>query len=150
MRMRDFSQYLWYRTRVKRITSRAAVGWFCWRSRTTWPKTWIIPARLERAFTLAKNFSEISAEFQKSRCGGGFFDSGFFWLVRGSCLATFKKIFLMRERFGFFYASVNGTYENALHNTPVWDMDISCAYPFSPEIKFRLSKVQITLAKETT
>ena len=45
------------RTRVVRITSmRAAVGWFCWRSRTTWPsKTQIIPARLERAFTLAKN-----------------------------------------------------------------------------------------------
>ena len=43
------------RTRVVRITSRAAVGWFRWRSRTTWPKTRIIPARLERAFTLAKN-----------------------------------------------------------------------------------------------
>ena len=43
------------RTRVVRITSRAAVGWFRWRSRITWPKTRIIPARLERAFTLAKN-----------------------------------------------------------------------------------------------
>ena len=43
------------RTRVVRITSRAAVGWFRWRSHTTWPKTRIIPARLERAFTLAKN-----------------------------------------------------------------------------------------------
>ena len=43
------------RTCVVRITSRAAVGWFRWRSRTTWPKTQIIPARLERAFTLAKN-----------------------------------------------------------------------------------------------
>ena len=43
------------RTRVVRITSRAAVGWFRWRSRTTWPKTRITPARLERAFTLAKN-----------------------------------------------------------------------------------------------
>ena len=43
------------RTRVVHITSRAAVGWFRWRSRTTWPKTRIIPARLERAFTLAKN-----------------------------------------------------------------------------------------------
>ena len=43
------------RTRVVRITSRAAVGWFRWRSRATWPKTRIIPARLERAFTLAKN-----------------------------------------------------------------------------------------------
>ena len=43
------------RTRVVHFTSRAAVGWFRWRSRTTWPKTRIIPARLERAFTLAKN-----------------------------------------------------------------------------------------------
>ena len=43
------------RTRVVCITSRAAVGWFRWRSRVTWPKTRIIPARLERAFTLAKN-----------------------------------------------------------------------------------------------
>ena len=43
------------RTRVVRIMSRAAVGWFRWRSRITWPKTWIILARLERAFTLAKN-----------------------------------------------------------------------------------------------
>ena len=43
------------RTCVVRITSWAAVGWFRWRSRTTWPKTRIIPARLERAFTLAKN-----------------------------------------------------------------------------------------------
>ena len=51
------SLYHWpyVRTRVVRITSRAAVGWFRWRSRTTWPKTRIIPARLERAFTLAKN-----------------------------------------------------------------------------------------------
>ena len=51
------------RTRVVRITSRAAVGWFRWRSRTTWPKTRIIPARLERAFTLAKkqwNFGGVS------------------------------------------------------------------------------------------
>ena len=43
------------RTRVVRFTSRAAVGWFRWRSRTTWAKTRIIPVRLERAFTLAKN-----------------------------------------------------------------------------------------------
>ena len=46
------SLYLW--PYVVRITSRAAVGWFRRRSRTTWPKTWIIPARLEQAFTLAK------------------------------------------------------------------------------------------------
>ena len=65
------------RTRVVRITSRAAVGWFRWRSRTTWPKTRIIPARLERAFTLAKKTVKFRISFKKSRCGGGFFDSGF-------------------------------------------------------------------------
>ena len=43
------------RTRVVRIMSRAAVWWFRWRSHTTWQKTRIIPARLEWAFTLAKN-----------------------------------------------------------------------------------------------
>ena len=65
------------RTRVVRITSWAAVGWFRWRSRTTWPKTRIIPARLERAFTLAKNQWNFGGVSKKSRCGGGFFDSGF-------------------------------------------------------------------------
>ena len=64
-------------TRVVRITSRAAVWWFRWRSRTTWPKTRIIPARLERAFTLAKNQWNFGGVSKKSRCGGGFFDSGF-------------------------------------------------------------------------
>ena len=49
------SLYLWLYTCSAHYTSWAAVGWFRWRSRTTWPKTWIIPARLERAFTLAKN-----------------------------------------------------------------------------------------------
>ena len=47
------------RTRVVRITSRAAVGWFRWMSRTTWPKiSWIIPVRSSgatRMITLAKN-----------------------------------------------------------------------------------------------
>ena len=65
------------RTRIVRITSRAAVGWFRWRSRTTWPKTQIIPARLEWAFTLAKNTVKFWRSFKTSRCGGGFFDSGF-------------------------------------------------------------------------
>ena len=78
------------RTRVVRITSRAAVGWFRWRSRTTWPKTRIIPARLERAFTLAKN-SEISAEFQKITLRRWVFQFGFFGVFRGSCLATFNE-----------------------------------------------------------
>ena len=78
------------RTRVVRITSRAAVGWFRWRSRTTWPKTRIIPARLERAFTLAKT-SEISAEFQKITLRRWVFRFRFFGVFRGSCLATFNE-----------------------------------------------------------
>ena len=78
------------RTRVVRITSRAAVGWFRWRSRTTWPKTRIIPARLERAFTLAKT-SEISAEFKKITLWRWVFRFGFFGVFRGSCLATFNE-----------------------------------------------------------
>ena len=73
-----------------RITSRAAVGWFCWRSRTTWPKTRIIPARLERAFTLAKNqwnFGGVS----KITLRRWVFRFGFFGVFRGSCLATFNE-----------------------------------------------------------
>ena len=96
------------RTRIVRITSRAAVGWFRWRSRATWPKTRIIPARLERAFTLAKT-SEILAEFQKITLRRWVFRFGFFGVFRGSCLATFNEKTRMRERFGFFDASVNGT-----------------------------------------
>ena len=65
------------RTRVVRITSRAAVGWFRWRSRTTWPKTRIIPARLERAFTLAKNQWNFGGVSKNHAAEVGFFDSGF-------------------------------------------------------------------------
>ena len=78
------------RTRVVRITSRATVGWFRWRSRTTWPKTRIIPARLERAFTLAKsqwNFVRVS----KNHAAEVGFRFGFFAVFRGSCLATFNE-----------------------------------------------------------
>ena len=78
------------RTRVVRITSWTAVGLFRWGSRTTWPKTRIIPARLERAFTLAKT-SEISAEFQKITLRRWVFRFGFFGVFRGSCLATFNE-----------------------------------------------------------
>ena len=63
------SLYLW--PYVVRITSLAAVGWFRRSSRTTWPKTWIIPARLEQAFTLAKTLKNRRI-FKKSHSGGGF------------------------------------------------------------------------------
>ena len=73
------SLYLW--PYLVRITSRAAVGWFRRRSRTTWPKTWIIPARLEQAFTLEKKNLKNRRSFKKSHSGGGFFDSVFFCSV---------------------------------------------------------------------
>ena len=65
------------RTRVVRITSRATVGWFRWRSRTTWPKTWIILARLERAFTLAKNQWNFGGVSKNHAAEVSFFYSGF-------------------------------------------------------------------------
>ena len=68
------------RTRVVRITSRAAVGWFRWRSRTTWPKTRIIPARLERAFTLAKNQWNFGGVSKNHAAEVGFFIR-VFWSV---------------------------------------------------------------------
>ena len=82
-----------------RITARAAVWW---------PKTRIIPARLERAFTLAKT-SEISAEFQKITLRRWVFRFGFSGVFRGSCLATFNEKPECEKDSGFFYASVNGT-----------------------------------------
>ena len=68
------------RTRVVRITSRAAVGWFRWRSRTTWPKTQIIPCEIGAGVYIGKKPVKFRRSFKKSRCGGGFFDSGF-WSV---------------------------------------------------------------------
>ena len=78
------------RTRVVRITSRAAVGWFRWRSRIMWPKTRIIPARLERAFTLAKNqwnFGGVS----KNHAAEVGFSIQVFGVFRGCCLANFNE-----------------------------------------------------------
>ena len=34
---------------------------------------------------------KFQRSFKKSRCGGGFFDSVFFGVFRGSCLATFNE-----------------------------------------------------------
>ena len=90
------------RTRVVRITSRAAVGWFRWRSRITWPKTWIIPARLERAFTLAKNQWNFGGVSKNHAAEVGFFDSVFFSVFRGSCLATFNEKPECEKDSGFF------------------------------------------------
>ena len=89
------------RTRVVRITSRAAVRWFRWRSCITWPKPRIIPARLERAFTLAKNqlnFSGVS----KNHAAEVVFRFGFFGVFRGSCLATFNEKPECEKDSGFF------------------------------------------------
>ena len=64
-------------TRVVRITSRAAVGWFRWRSGTTWQKTRIIPCEIGAGVYIGKKPVKFRRSFKKSRCGGGFFDSGF-------------------------------------------------------------------------
>ena len=50
-------------------------------------KTRIIPARLEQAFTLAKN-PEKPAGFQKIPLRRWVFRFGFFAVFRGNCLAT--------------------------------------------------------------
>ena len=65
------------RTRVVRITSRAAVGWFRWRSRITWPKTRIIPCEIGAGVYIGKKPLKNPRSFKKSYSGGGFFDSGF-------------------------------------------------------------------------
>ena len=88
------------RTRV-RITSRAVVGWFRWRSRTTWPKTRIIPARLERAFTLAKNQWNFGGVSKNHAAEVGFSIQVFF-SVRGSCLATLNEKPECEKDSGFF------------------------------------------------
>ena len=90
------------RTRVVRITSRAAVGWFRSRSRTMWPKTRIIPARLEIGVYIGKKTSEISAEFQKITLRRWVFRFGFFGVFRGSCLATFNEKPECEKDSGFF------------------------------------------------
>ena len=61
---------------------------------------------------IGKKPVKFRRSFKKSRCGGGFFDSGFL-----ECLgevaygSNFQRKNRMWERFGFFYASVNGTIE---------------------------------------
>ena len=44
----------------------------------------------------------ISAEFKKSRCGGGFFDSGFLECLGEVANQLSTRNTRMRERFGFF------------------------------------------------
>ena len=40
---------------------------------------------------IGKKTVKFRQSFKKSRCGGGFFDYGFFEVFRGSCLATFNE-----------------------------------------------------------
>ena len=89
------------RTSVVRITSRAAVGWFRWRSCITWPKTRIIPARLERAFTLAKKQWNFGGVFKNHAAEVGF-SIRVFGVFRGSCLATFNEKPECEKDSGFF------------------------------------------------
>ena len=95
------SLYLWpYTCSAHYVAGRGRV--IRWRSRTTWPKTRIIPARLERAFTLAKKNCDISAEFQKITLRRWVFRFGFFGVFRGSCLATFNEKPECEKDSGFF------------------------------------------------
>ena len=70
------------RTRVVRITSRAVVGWFRWRSHTTWPKTWIIPCEdWSRRLHWQKNPekpAELATSHEKPECTK---DSGYLMQV---------------------------------------------------------------------
>ena len=59
--MRDF--FLPLTVRSAPYVAGRGVGWVRRRSRSTWPKTWIIPARWEQVFTLAKTPEKL-AEFQ--------------------------------------------------------------------------------------
>ena len=107
--MRNFSLPLI----VVRCTPRNASNsmgcvWVPGRSRPTWPKTQIIPARVERVFYIGKKNSEKLTEFQKTALRRWVFYSGFFAVFRGSCLATLKKIQNVRKP-QVFYASVNSS-----------------------------------------
>ena len=51
---------------------------------------------------IGKNSVKFRRSFKKSRCGGGFFDSFFFLVFRGSCLATFKEKPECEKDSGFF------------------------------------------------
>ena len=95
------SLYLWpYTCSAHYVAGRSRVT-FRWRSRTMWPKTRIIPARLERAFTLAKNqwnFGGVS----KNHAAEVGFSIRVFWSVEGSCLATFNEKPECEKDSGFF------------------------------------------------
>ena len=51
---------------------------------------------------IGKKPVKFRRSFKKSRCGGGFFDSGFFGVFRGSCLATFNEKPECEKDSGFF------------------------------------------------
>ena len=77
------SLYLW--PYVVRSMLRAAGDSADWRSRPTWPKTWIIPVSGERAFTLAKNQWKTGGVSKNHTSEVGFSIS---FLAVFSCLAT--------------------------------------------------------------
>ena len=66
----------------------AGCVWVSGRSRPTWPKTQLIPARGEQAFTLAKNQWKTGGVSKNHTSEVVFFLFGFFAVFRGSCLAT--------------------------------------------------------------
>ena len=70
------SLYLWPYT-CSAHYERAAVRWFRWRSRTTWPKNPNNTGEIGASVYIGKKPVKFRRSFKKSRCGGGFFDSGF-------------------------------------------------------------------------
>ena len=101
------SLYLW--PYVVRITSRAAVGWFRRRSRTTWPKNPNNTGEIGAGVYIGKKTLKNRWSFKKSHSGGRFFYSVFFAVFRGSCVATSHEKPECTKDSGFFDASVNGT-----------------------------------------
>ena len=106
VRMRDFSLPLTVRS-VQYVASRG--GWFRRRSHPTWPKTRIIPVRVEQAFTLAKNQWKTGGVSKNHTSEVGFSIPFFFAVFRGSFLATSNDKPECEKNSGFFYASVNGS-----------------------------------------
>ena len=51
---------------------------------------------------IGKKTVKFQRSFKKSRCGGGFFYSGFFFVFRGSCVATFNENPECEKDSGFF------------------------------------------------
>ena len=112
------------RTRVVRITSRAAGRVIPLKVTYHVTKNPNNTGEIGASVYIGKKPVKFSAEFQKITLRRWVFRFVFFGVFRGSCLATFNEKTRMRERFGFFDASVNGTIESTFISTHEWEMSI--------------------------